>query len=228
MNFKKNIHYFTQTDLCKNLGIALMAVGLLLLVFGWSYLSFILMTVSIPTGLILFLVGSSRRSSEKDLDAAIERATAELEPVEEEAEKLNRRALKKIAPILAGGYELREGLMLKKDKSGKMRSSKYTKSYLMPLSDALYVSTRTVSLVEDQKKDLSLQIPYREIESITLVRTERELSFQKKLLRVKECRFSVTYHTGEVFSLPIQDDVLTEQFTEDLQACVKQANLPDN
>ena len=221
MNFKKNINYFTKTDLMKNLGIALMALGLLLLVFGWSYLSFVLMSVSIPTGLILFLVGTSRRTGEKELDAMLERATADVAPAPEKAEKLARRAVKKPAPIYAAGYELRDGLMLTKAKNGSTRSSEYTRSYLMPLSDALYITSRTVSLIEDAKEERELEIPYCEIETVALLREEQTLTFQNEGFRTRDCRFSITYRTGEQFSVPMQNDVLTEQFAEELQALIE-------
>ena len=223
MDFKKNINYFTKTDLSKNIGIALMILGVLLLIFGWSYLSFLMMSVSIPAGLVMFLIGSSCRAGEKDLDAAIERAISNPEPSEEDAAKLKRQALKKIPPILACGYELREGLMLKKDKSGTTRSSEYTKAYLMPLEDALYVSIRSVSLIDSNKRECSTQIPYRDIKQISLIQSEVEIPFQKKLFRVKDCRFSITYQTGGQLSVPIRDDIISEQFAADLQAQIDKA-----
>lgn len=224
MNFKKNVNYFTKSDLMKNLGIGLTALGLFLLVFGWSYVSFILMSVTIPTGLILFLVGISRRTSEKDLDAMIDRATANVAPTPEKSEKLERRAAKKPTSVYAEGYELREGLMLTKAKNGSTRSSEYTKTYLLPLSDALYIISRTISLVEDVKSDRELEIPYSEIASVALEREEKTLSFNKKPFRTRDCRFTVVYHTGERFSVPIQNDILTEQFTEDLQTLIEKHN----
>ena len=220
MNYKKNINYFTKTDLPKHLGIAMLIIGGLLLIWGWGFVSYILMAAFLPGGLALFLVGSSLRTSEKELDDMIRRASADVEENLEENHKLQRRVAKRPAPIVVDGYEIRKGLMLAKSQSGALRSSEYTKAHLIPLSDALHISARTLSLIADQAQDLQIEIPYGQIKQVSLVREEKKLTFQKRIFCAKICRFRVERIEGKPLSFPIRDDILSEQFTEDLQKLV--------
>ena len=58
-NFKDHINYFKKTDTLKYVGGVMAVLGVLLYMFGWSYVSYIIATVFLPAGGVLFLIGSS-------------------------------------------------------------------------------------------------------------------------------------------------------------------------
>ena len=92
MNIKHNINYFKKSDSTKFVGIALVILGFVLFYFGWGWISYILMTLSVPVGVVLFIVGSSGRSDESVIETCIEERTegleVELEDVEDFADKV--------------------------------------------------------------------------------------------------------------------------------------------
>ena len=76
MNIKHNVNYFKKSDSTKFIGIALIILGFLLFYFGWGW---ILMTLSVPVGVVLFIIGSSGRSDESVIETCIQEATEGLE-----------------------------------------------------------------------------------------------------------------------------------------------------
>ena len=183
MNYKKNINYFTKTDLIKYVGIIMLIIGGVMLVWGWGFFSYLIMAAFLPLGVVLFLVGSSQRAGEKELDDMIRRATEGVVQDIEANPKLHRRLAKRPDPILAEGYELRRGVMLAKAQNGSLRSSEYTKAHLIPLTNALSISVRTVSLISDQTQNLQLEVPYDQITGVSLQREEKKLTFLLLVLK---------------------------------------------
>ena len=71
MKIKSNTNYFTRNDTLKIVGAAMAALSFLLYFVGWGWVAYILMCVFIPAGAVLFIVGSSGRASDKDIDEFI-------------------------------------------------------------------------------------------------------------------------------------------------------------
>ena len=52
--------YFRQKDILRPVGAVLLPLGLVVLYFGWSFISYILGAVCVDVGLVLFIVGGAR------------------------------------------------------------------------------------------------------------------------------------------------------------------------
>lgn len=191
----------------KGLGLGMAIVGFLLLWFGWSYITYLISVVFIPVGVIMFIVSSSGRSSDSDIDNDVKRKTEGLEKDLGEDKKYSRKILKHIPPETVGGYEYEEGLMLTKAKNGSVRSSEYTKAVIYILSDCLYIPRRTVSLVSEDVRDTLFEIPYEMIKGVEITREDKMLTFGKRTFNVKKTRLVISYGDGLTFSAPIHDDV---------------------
>ncbi len=210
MNVKHNINYFKKSENLKVIGLGVAIVSFAALWFGFGWISYILATVGLPTGLVLFFVGSAARSSEADLDECIRRETADIEVSFDGDRHYEKRILKQFAPIPVEGYEYDDGLMFKKAKNGKIRSSKYTKAIIYVLSDRLYISERRVNLVAEATEKNIVELKYENVTSVDIVREEKSVSFGKNSFKVKICRLAVTCGDGSVWSVPTNDDVGVE------------------
>lgn len=223
MNIKENINYFKKTDTPKYVGLGLMIVGFAMLWLGWSYISYILMSIFIPAGIVLFLVGSSGRAGDSDIEAAIKKATEGVEVDLTEDKNYNKRILKHLSPETVEGYEYREGLLLTRAKSGSLRSSEYTKAVIYMLSDALYIPARTISLVSDNVNNRYVEIPYDMIDKVEITHEEANLTYGKKTFRAKIVRLSIEYGDGLVFTTPIHDDITSDALVENIKKMISTA-----
>ena len=214
MSFKNHVNYFKRSDTPKYIGMGLMIVGFLLLWLGWGYISYILMALFIPTGIVLFLVGSSGRADDGEIDAFIKRRTEGMEVDLEEDRNYNKRILRHLPPESIENYVYRDGLLLTKAKNASLRSSEYTKAMIYTLSDSLYIPVRTISLVEDRVENRLYEIPYALLEGVELAREQKTLTFGKRSFVAKICLLTLTYDGGTVLQLPIHDDVSADRLVE--------------
>ena len=76
---KRNLHYFTKSDTSLYVGIGLLIAGVALFFFGYGYISYIIASILAPVGLVLALVGASRRVTDADIDACIAKLTEGME-----------------------------------------------------------------------------------------------------------------------------------------------------
>ncbi len=217
MNIKHNKNYFQKGELLKYVGAAMAVLGAVMFLFGWSYLSYILSLICIPAGLILFFVGVGGRSNDSDLDQDIRNKTEGFEVQLEEDKKYSKRILKHLPPVMIEGYEYTDGLMFAKAKNGTVRSSEFTRSFVCLLSDALYLSCRTVSLVSEEVKDQAFEILYDDIKQVEMVREEKKVVFMKKAFPVKRACLTVTYGEGLTVALPMHDDMDSERLIETIR-----------
>ena len=100
MNFKQNINYFKSSDLIKIIGICLCLFTVALYFFGWGFISYILMCLSLPTGAVLFIIGSSRRSGDADIDEYIDKMGNGIEIDLIENKDFAKRLSKSFSPML--------------------------------------------------------------------------------------------------------------------------------
>ncbi|MBO5204118.1 MAG: hypothetical protein J6B72_05865 [Clostridia bacterium] len=218
---KHNINYFKRGDSLKSAGLGMAVVGLILLWMGWGYLSYILTCILLPTGLVLFFVGSTARSSDEDIDTDIKRLTEGLEVHLEDDRRYAKRVLSHMEPQVCEGYEYREGLMFTKARDGSVRSSEYTKAIIYMLSDGLYIVSRSFSLVSDEKRNSEVEIPYADISSVRIVRERASVAFGKKKFNARHARMVIEYGEGQVFSAPIHDDVNSDKRVETVSGLCK-------
>lgn len=214
MNIKHNINYFKKSDSTKFVGIALVILGFVLFYFGWGWISYILMTLSVPVGVVLFIVGSSGRSDESVIETCIEERTEGLEVELEKDIKYKHRILKHIPPEIVEGHEYNDGVMLKQAKSGVLRSSEYTKAIIYTLTDALYVNARTVSVVSEQIESTAVEIPFAMITNFAVEQEDKTLVFMNKSFSARPYRLVIEYGDGLSLSLPINNSVNSDVFVE--------------
>ena len=72
---KTNANYFTKTDNLKIAGIITLIASGVEFLFGMSYIGYIISSVGLVAGAVLFIVGSSGRVSEAEISEYIAKST---------------------------------------------------------------------------------------------------------------------------------------------------------
>ena len=216
MNIKNNINYFKRGDGLRIFGMCLMVPGVLGLWLGWSYsyYLYLISTIALPVGFVCFLLSSIGRSSEEDIDACVQRIGLDIERDIEKHPKQEKKVLAHIPPVTAEGYLYHDGLMFTRGKDGTVRSTEYTRAMVYVLSDALFITRRTGSLISEGIREDAVEIPFTMLEKAEIVTEEKTVTFGKKSFHVKETRLHVTYGDCMVFSTPIHNDITADQFAE--------------
>ncbi len=217
MNYKHNINYFQNGEGLKILGAAMAIVGGVVFYFGWSYISYILSCIAIPAGLFLFFWSTGTRSSDKDLEEEIDEICADVKIRWEDDKKLSARRRKNIEPLVVRGYEYQKGLLLKKTKNGSLRTSRYTVAEIAVLEDAVYLTTKSFSLIADDCEDQTIEITLSDLRSVELQEEEKQFSYQKATVRITDRRLVFRYGENNLLSFPINNDLNVEHFVEQLQ-----------
>lgn len=223
MNFKHNINYFKSGEITKIIGIILMALAVPLYFFGWGYISYILMSISLPVGALLFILGTGRRSSDGDIDEYIKRTASGLEIDLIEDKDFAKKLDKSFSPMIFEGYEYDDGLMFTKSKVGSVRSSKYTKSVVYVLHGTLYILKRSFSLVADEIENTNYEFNFTEVDRVELTEIEKNLVYEKKNFRVRFTRLNIVCGDNMILSLPAPNDVSAEKIVEKLNLTLKKA-----
>ena len=227
MNLKHNANYFKKSDTTKIFGIALVILGFLLFYFGWGWISYILMTASVPVGIVLFIIGSSGRADESVIDTCIESATEGLEVDLAADTKYKNRLEKHVAPEIIEGHEYSDGVMLKYAKSGSLRSSEYTKAIIYTLTDALYIHSKTVSVISGEVKEATVEIPLSSISRFEIDSEEKTLTFMKKSFHVRDFRLVIEYGDGLSLSLPIVSSIASDKLVERVSRRINEIKRKD-
>ena len=90
--FLENEHYFTKNETVKWIGIVLVALAVVCYFFGWGFASYLIMSIGLPLGAILCILGSFGRSSESYIDEYIKnRIDKKFEMVPEEDKHFIKR-----------------------------------------------------------------------------------------------------------------------------------------
>ena len=225
MNFdKKMINYFKKWDGIGSIGIGMMGVGLFLLWIGFSYMLGIAL---IPIGAAVFIYGNIGRANATQIDDTIKqhwdtiRFPERFPELAEEA-SLRKRTPKEPEVMKFEGYEMEDGLYIKKLKDASIISSKYTCINIVLLSDALYLKKHTFSFVSDEKTTETIEIPFESIQEIDVVRNSLNVGFDaKKRFSVKTCHVCINYGEGQQLLLPKKDDIYVEDFAQSLKTKCK-------
>ncbi|MBQ8351455.1 MAG: hypothetical protein IJY20_05380 [Clostridia bacterium] len=211
-----NKHYFERSELMNLVALGLMLAAAISYVVGRGLISYLLLAFGLPLGAFLFIYNSITRSNEKDLDEYISRMTEDLGLTVENDKHFEKKMQARLEKHTVSGYEYREGVMLRQDKSGKLRSSLFTKTRLYPFREALCVNSRTISLVEEEKSEWTEEIAFSEILSLHIQEEERSLFFGKKSFTVKDIRLVIERAGGETISLPMREDLELNEFLDTL------------
>ena len=221
--FKENINYFTKNETLKFVGIVLMVLAGLCYFFRLGFISYIIMSVGLPVGFILCLLGSFGRSSESDIDNFARRHVGDVEVDFDEDKHLKKRLLKLPEPLESEGYVFREGLMLKRGKGAVTRSSEYAKEIIYHLDTALYISFRRISVVSEDKDEGIIEIPYNEISSFEVISEIKTIPFGKEPVRVTASELRIEYSGGKVFTMPVESSIKSDAYVERVKEMIAKA-----
>ena len=217
MDYKDNINYYKKNENMKFLGAGMLIVGLFLLWLAWDFWVYIIATVLVPVGLVMFIIFSGGRASESDIDEYVVRKCEGLEVYLAEDNKYRRRIIEHIEPRNVEGYSFRDGVMLKKAKDSSVRSSEYTKSIFYLLTDEIYIVRRTFSIVSDEVTNETFEIPYADIKKMEITRERKTKKFGSASFLVKETLIHITYGDGLEFVSPIHDDITSDAYLEQIE-----------
>lgn len=220
-NHTKNANYFKKSGMVGTVGGALLALSGVLAILGfgfffWNAFTYLTMSFSLVAGLVLMLFGTLTRASEKDLDSELEYLLRDVDANPERDLKASSRLLPNLSVEIFEGYEYKQGVMLRKDKNGKLRSSQYTRAVLYPQEQRLTVRYRQVSFVSPQYAEKTIEIPYAEITSIELREEARRLTFGKQDFSVSAVTLELKWGNNRL-ALPAERNLRTEKFVEKIQ-----------
>ena len=207
---KRNLHYFTKSDTSLYVGIGLLIAGVALFFFGYGYISYIIASILAPVGLVLALIGASRRVTDADIDACIAKLTEGMEVDLVENPKFAKRMLKQIPMIKLQNYIFDDALAHKYAKSGAVRTEKLETSLIYALDTELYVVHRNFSLLADESDTQVYEIPYADIESIEITAQQTKMTFGKNTRTVAYSL--LTIKGASTFELPMQSNADTDEF----------------
>lgn len=207
---KRNLHYFTKSDTSLYVGIGLLIAGVALFFFGYGYICYIIASILAPVGLVLALVGASRRVTDADIDACIAKLTEGMEVDLVENPKFAKRMLKQIPMIKLQNYIFDDALAHKYAKSGAVRTEKLETSLIYALDTELYVVHRNFSLLADESDTQVYEIPYTDIVGIEITEKQTKMTFGKNTRTVAYSL--LTIKGASAFELPMQNNADTDEF----------------
>ncbi len=219
MDIKHNVNYFKKNDNMKTLGAVLLIVGLFLMWLGRGFVTYIIMSIFVPAGLVMFVLGSIGRSSDEDIDKYIAEKMQGLEVDLTEDKKYRKRIIEHLPAQTFASYLFSDGVLLRKSKNNSLRSSEYRKNIVYLLTDELYIVSRRLGLVSGEIENILVELSYNDIKDAHIIREEKTLTYKKKPLKIKTTFLSITTEAGETL-LPVPDDVLSDRFAEQIMKLV--------
>lgn len=208
---KDSINYFQKSDTLKYVGGGVLIAGLVSLWIGFGLIGFILAFIGIPTGLVLFFVGSANKITDADIDSVITNKMADLMIDIDNDRSYKLKLLKHQKDITLESYKFNDGVMIKRLKSSEIRTSEFSRTKMRILSDRLYILRREISLIyNDQVQNDLFELPFDDIVSVEVVRDERSVVFNKNTFFIKPCELVITTKSGE-FRFPCANAVTSDE-----------------
>ncbi len=219
---KYSINYFLKTDLLKFIGGGVLIAGLFCLWLGFrlGLIGYILAILGSPTGLVLFLVGSTGKANDDDMDATINSKMAGLQIDIDKDRHYQLKLLKHQKEYTVEGYRYGEGVFLKKMKSGSLRTSLYCRAKLRILKDSLYIVARDISLIAEDKTETLYEIPYDTLKTVEILRSEERVIFNKTTFFTHPCYLHLAFEDQEIH-LPAADAVTSDELVEAIKKQIK-------
>ena len=225
-NYKANINYFTKWEGMKTCGMGMLIVGILFLWVAWIFWTILYLVgmFLVVLGAILFFVGNAGRAGESEIMSEVARRKEGIEFPEVEKERdLQRRVPKRREILDFEGFSLRQGLYLKKMKNGSICSSEYSKVRMFLLTDAFYIKSKTFSLVSEEERSDTCELPFTLVENIELESDRQTLTSGKKSFSVTVSHMVITYDGGKKLRLPGKDDAYADELVKRLKKMVANA-----
>ena len=217
---KTNANYFTKTDNLKIAGIIILIASGVEFLFGMSYIGYIISSVGLVAGVVLFIVGSSGRVSEAEISEYIAKSTDGACAIDAEEKALAKRVRKTPTSLIVEGFVFSSDVMIRKTKKGSLNSSIYSKAVIYPLDTALLIRRRTLLIADEKWEDDSLEIPYADIACLEFAEEIEDITFGKKLFRAKKDYLVIKTKDGNLISVPAQDNVETDEFIKEISAII--------
>lgn len=218
---KNSINYFIKTDTLKLVGGGILIAGLFCLWLGFGIIAYILAFIGTPTGLVLFFIGATGRVTDADMDSHINNKMAGLAIDIDQNRSYQLKLLKHIKEITIEGYEYHDDVMIKKLKSGELRTSEFSRSKIRILSDRLYIVNRKISLIYDDDVVNNLyELTYDTIESLEIEREQKNMVFNKNSFFVKPCYLKITTKT-DTFHLPCANALTSDELINTINRQIK-------
>lgn len=213
-------NYFLKNDTLKYVGAAILIASLACLVISFGIIGFILMLLGMPTGIVLFIVGSNSRFSEADMDAQLQSRLVGVNIEIDNERRFYVKLLKHQSDINLEGYHYSDGVMLKKTKNTGIRTSLFTKTKMRILSDRLYIVSRDVSLISDEISDHIYEICYEQIKEVSIERDEKRVIFNNETFFIKPCYLSIKTD-NETLLFPVADAVTSDDIITNINRQMK-------
>ncbi len=224
-NIKDGSLYFRQKDILRPIGAVLLPVGLLVLYFGWSYISYILGAIAVPAGLVLFIVGGAKYVSDNDVAEQMDHAMLDYDKSITDMVGYDRVVLKQPAPFEISAYSFGgEAKYFKRGKNSTPISDRYTRTHIFYTKDTLMVVGRSISLTELSEADgagitdFSEHLSISGITSAVLEQYETPVTLTNtgKTITVKWCELVLAGNEGELLRVPCKNDMDASNFVDDI------------
>jgi hypothetical protein len=225
--------YYHQQDIVRPIGGGVLIVGLLLLFLRMGFISYILATVFIPVGLVLFLVGGSKLVSESDVQELVDHAMLDYDKSVTNMNGYERIVLKQPAPVEMEAYTFGENAKyFKRGKNSTPISDRLTRTHIFYTKDTLLVVGRTLSLTELNEAtgegitDFEEQLLLTGITSASLENYETTVTLTntEKPLTVKWCELVLMGAEGELLRIPAKNDMDAAGLVEDIRIRAERMN----
>lgn len=215
---KESINYFMKSDTLKFVGAGLLIGGLLCLWLGFrlGIVGYILAILGTPTGFVLFLVGSSSRTNDADIDSVITQKMAGLVINIDNERHYQLKLLKHLKEVTIEGYRFHDKVLMKKLKDNSIRTSEFTRSIVKIMKDSLYIVSRDISLINDDVINNTYEIPYEAITVVEIERDSKRVVFNNNTFLTKPCYLHIVYNEDEI-RLPIVDAITSDELVSNIQ-----------
>lgn len=214
MNKKSLDNYFSLSDTQYIVGLCGLVAGFVLLWLGWcyNYWMFIVGIAVIAVGLLLFILGSIGRISPDTVDAKRDLELESFGREQLEDVHLEKRLSAHVKPVYVVQYAF-EGKDLKSRKSrdGVWRTSYVSAFRIFFTHDSMIVLYRIFNLLDGSGESIpATQIKYSDLASAEIVRDSVRLTSGKQSFSVNRARLRIKNTAGE--------DVLFAQLQNDMDA----------
>ena len=217
--------YYYQKDIIRPIGMVLLPIGLVMLFLRMGFISYILATVFIPVGLVLFLVGGAKLVSDNDVIEQIDHAMLDYDKSVTDMNGYERIVLKQPAPVELTSYQFGDkAKYFKRGKNSTPISDVYTRTHLFFTKDSILVVGRTLTISELNEAegkgiaDVSEQLAFAGIKSASLEVHETKviLTNTGKPLTVKWCELVIMGHSEELMRIPTKNDMDASGLVDDI------------
>ena len=217
--------YYYQKDVIRPIGMVLLPVGLVMLFLRMGFLSYILATVFIPVGLVLFLVGGAKLVSDNDMNELMDHGLRDYDKEITDNLNYDRVILKQPAPVELSSYQYGDkAKYFKRAGNSTTVSDIYTRTHLFHTKDSLMIVSRTLNMAELNVTDrigitdVSETIAFSGIKSAFLDEhtTTVTLTNTGKPNTVKWCELVLMGHEEELMRIPTKNDMDAASLVDDI------------